>query len=483
MHRASLVAGAAALALAMGCGSRSELLGLGASSAGGAGAAAGGAPATGGGGAMIDAGPDAPPPPPPCALVAAGAAIDVVAFPDRHATAPSAVGFGPSSVALQTFASAGSSSIHDDIELVGFSMGEPWPSGLVKTAMPALFGIESHGWANLVLSPDQAALALTWHGDPGGKGRPLFRLWDIASWSPGPPVDIAGDGEAVLDTAAGAGVGSLGVGYGGQGYGVVFREVSSSGGASPTRPVAAVLDAQGQRVLGPHPVAAPADYPGRAPAMAWTGAAYLMATSFTTCPPGDALCVPLSVVITRIRPASGDAFDDSGVDFVTAMAAQASSVVVGRPALAHHGGRTHVAWAEGDQSDVGSPRRVLVAELSKVGEVVSGPAIIDEAAPMQSRLTLLASDLGVSATWVEDGDATLPDGAVGRSRVVTTHLSPDLEALSLRVTVPTTRWDPYGAPKATALAEPRSLLVVWSGRRTESPGLEDVWATRLDCAK
>ncbi|APR86437.1 Hypothetical protein A7982_11786 [Minicystis rosea] len=459
-------------AVAAGCGARSNLLGLEGAIGGGTG---------GHGGDVIDAGPDAPPPPPPCALVAAGAAVDVVALPDRHATAPSAVAFGAMGVAVQVFASGGNSLAHDDIQLVGFTMGDAWPSGLAQTAAPQLFGIESHGWANLVLARSQAELALTWHGDPGGKGRPLFRLWDIATWSPKAPIDISPNGEGVLATAPGAGVGTNGVGYGGDGYGVIHREVIPGGGTN-TRPVAVVLNAQGERVLGPHPVAAAAEYPGASTAIVWSGSTYLMATSFTTCPSGDMLCAPLSVVITRVRPASGDGKDDSGIDFVTALPATPGSAVIGRVAIAHHAGRTYVAFSEGDQSGTGNPRRVRIAELSPTGDLVGGPVTIDDAAPMQSRLTLVASDLGVSATWAEDGDITAPDDVPGRSMIVTTHLDLDLTVLSTRVAIPVTRWQTYGAPQGTALTQPRSLFLVWSGR-SESNGFDDTWAARLDCAK
>lgn len=480
MRRACFLASAAALALITSCGSRSDLAVQGTTAAVG-GAGSGGATAGSGGGA-VDAGTDAPPPPDPCLLVS-GAAVDILAFPDRHATAPSAAAFGPSDIALQTFASGGSSAVHDDIQIARFSIGESWPGGLAMSAAPQLFGIESHGWANLVVAPNEAGLALTWHGDPGGKGRPMFRLWDVASWSPQAPVDIDAHGEAVLDTAPGAGVGAFGVGYGGDGYGVVWRDVLPGGGTASTAPLLAVLDAAGQRVLGPHAVAGHTDYPGRSPSIVWSGAAYLLATSFITCPPGDMLCAPLSVVISRVRPASGDLVDDSGIDLAAVLPAQTGTMSVGRASLSHHAGRTYVGWSEGDQGELGSPRRIFLAELSATGEVVAGPVLIDETAPMRSRMTLRASELGVSATWAEDDDPSFADNAIGRSRVVTTHLDADLAMLSKRVTVAATRWDSYGAPMAVALTQPKSLFVVWSGRAEAGPGFEDVWATRLDCAK
>lgn len=484
MLRCSLCwAGSAALLVVLSCGSRSALPGPTSALTGGAGGqlTSGGSGGIGGA-TVIDAGPDAPPPPPPCTLVAVGPVIDAVAYFDRHALAPSAARTGPSSFALQTFASAGASPLHDDIQLLRFTLTDAWPGGEVGSS--ELFGVESHGWANLVLSPDQSSLALTWHGDPGGYGRPMFRRWDLGSAAPSAPIDIVSEGEAVLDTAAGAGIGSLGVGHAGYGYGVVWRDLDENGGGTATtRPVVAVLDESGQRVLGPHPVSDYLQYPGRAPAIVWTGSAYVMATSFDTCAPGDPLCVPGSVVTTRVRPASGDAVDDSGVDFIENYPSWGGTVVMGRPALSHHAGRTYLAWSEADQSDTGAPRRLFAAELSSAGFLLSSPVLVDLAAPAQSRVTLHASDLGVSLSWVEDGDPAYPDNKAGRSHLLVTHLGHDLSVLSSRITIPITRWDTYGAPQAIALAAPKSLYVVWSGRRAEGEGYEDVFMARLDCAQ
>ena len=496
--RSWVVAFAAGLfGLAASCGSRSGLLegapasssgGAGGTPSGGTGAVSGSSGFGGSSGGPVDSGNDVDaPPPPPCALVAAGAAVDVVSFPDRHATAPSAVTIASGTpaaaakVALQTFASGGNSMAHDDIELVGFTLGSAWPGGFVQVNAPALYGIESHGWAELVHAPSANQLALAWHGDPGGNGRPMFRLWDVGSWAPQAPVDLAPDGEAVLDLAPGAGIGSLGVGYAGFGYALIWRDVQS-GPQAPTRPVAVITNESGQVVFGPHPLAEYLDYPGRSPSVVWTGAAYVTATAAQSCAPGETLCQPLSVVIARLRPASGDYVDDSGIDLVTVLPSQAGTAVVGRAALSSHGGRTFVAWSESDQSAPGAPRRIRVAELSALGELVSGPMSVDDSAPMVTRVSLLASDLGVTLTWAEDSDSTVPDNVVGRSRIVSTHLSPDLGMLSYRVTVPTTRVDDYGAPNATPLAVPKSLLIVWSGRRETGAGYEDAWATRLDCA-
>lgn len=470
----------------LGCGSRSALPGPPGALAGGAGGRGQTITITGGGagGWLSDAGSDAPPPPPPCPLVLVGGAADVVSYPDRHALAPSMVAIGPSALAVQAFASGGDNPAHSDIQLLRFQSQDPWPTGFAAVTASQLFGLESHGWANLALSSDQTSLALTWHGDPGGYGRPMFRRWDLGASAPGAPVDIASDGEAVLDMAAGAGTGKLGVGYAGYGYGVVHRDLDTNGGGTATtRPVAVVLDAAGNRLIGPHRVSEYMEYPGRAPSIVWTGATYVMATSFNTCAPGDPLCAPLSVVLTRVRPASGDAYDDSGIDLVAQIAAQPGSAVVGRASLSAHAGRTFVAWLEGESADAGTPRRLYAAGLSPAGELAYGPVLVDPAAPAQSRVTLHGSDLGLTLAWVEDGDTSLDDAAVGRSHVIATHLDQDLSILSTRITIPVTRWNDYGPPRAAALSSPKSLYLVWAGRRADDMkyGYDDVWAARLDC--
>lgn len=484
MRRVSLLvlSSLVTVTVAAACGGRSPL-----EDPGGTSVAAGGNGGSGGGSTSpIDAGPDSPTPPPPLAAcpIEAGIAWDIVSLGDRRATAASVAAIGASEVAVQFFANALGSPLPDDIEITRFSMGPSWPGDMAQKTEPKLFGPYAHGWGNLAVSPSGTELALTWQGDLGGSGGPRFRRWDIASWSPKDVVDISPGpgGESVLATAAGAGIGALGVGYGGQGYGVIWRDTSTGTGNDAT-PVASILDTAGQTVLGPHPVAGKAEYPGRSPSIVWSGSSYLIATACTSCAPGDALCAPYSVVISRVRPASGDLVDDSGVDFVTSIPTAAGSTAIGRAVLATHEGRTYVAWSEGDSIDPGEPRRVLVAELSAAGEVVSSPVMLEKDAPLQSRVTLLASPLGVSVTWVETIGPSVPPAEIGYSGIVTTHLSPDLEELSHRVTVPTTYWDTYGPPIAAALTNPKSLLLVWSGApELSSLGEKDVWAARLDCA-
>ncbi|RLB61802.1 MAG: hypothetical protein DRI90_10555, partial [Deltaproteobacteria bacterium] len=108
------------------CGARSSLPG---------GPGAGQPPGSGGSAPQPDGG--VTPPPKPCVLAIAGPATEVMASDDRHVMAPSLVVVDPgdeetarpAQVALQGFASGGSSSLHPDIQLQRLRVAPPWPGG------------------------------------------------------------------------------------------------------------------------------------------------------------------------------------------------------------------------------------------------------------------------------------------------------------------------------------------------------------------
>ena len=467
------------LAFAAACGARSELTGLYREGNAGAGGLPGSdasvdaiASDTGTGGGAPDAADAAVDQvsPPPCVLGLAGEPIDILSFPDRHATAPSMVTLGPSTLALQAFAGGGSSFAHPDIELGHVQIGPAWPSGTAIDLGPTLYGIESHGWGQLTRSPG-GGLALGWHGDPNGVARVLFRLFDPGSWSPGPVVDVdsASDTEAVLDLQLGAGVGGLGVGYAGDGYGIVYRSVDWNTPGTPTKPLAAVLDPSGSVVIAPKEIAPAADYPGAAPSIVWTGTTYLLATAR----PGE-------VQISKLVPASGDLVDDSHVEGVSSLSSHLPNASVGRPALAVQSGRVYLAWRESAAKDPPELHAVRLAELDQNGLVVKDPLDIGSIAHPVSRVTLSASELGVLVSYAEEGDTALPDASAGRSHVVVHQLDLDASPLGDPIVIDATRFQTYGPPQLAVISQPLSALVTWSARAKQG-GLDDTYLARLDC--
>ena len=467
---------AASCAALVACGHRSELL------TGSQGP--GGTTTTSSSGSSGTGGADAGPPPPLCRYTPAGDPVEILGFPNRSASSPSMVVVtdgtaGDAQLALQVFASGGPSALHPDNEIARLRVGQAWPTGAALDMAPQPVGIESHTWAELAHAPaGHERLALSWFSDPGMVGRLAFRPFEVASWSPGPIVDIDLDGTVALALVAGSGVGPMGVGYEGVGYGLVWR-TRNPNDEQQLRPVVGVVDLDGTVLVGPHAVAGFTIPPNRNPSAVWSGQAYLLATAYATCAPSDELCVPSSVVITRLRPASGDASDDSGLDLVGSIGALEMGTRPGRPALARHQSSSWLSWTEGPESDPGAPRMVRMAELNPTGEITGGPAtVVDEALPL-TRPTLSASDQGLTLVWIEDSGDDGPPDQPGAAELVVLALGHDLEPLAPQVRIPITAAQP-AYPSAVTLAAPRSLLVTWSGVSQTAP-LDVAFLARLNC--
>lgn len=420
-----------------------------------------------------------------CAALQAGPATMVLSFPERHATAPSAVTLDdvtPPRIAIQAFATGGNAVDHDNIQIARFTVDDAAPAGISLEQKPVLVGIESHGWGNLALAPGGLAeIALAWHGDPGGNGRPMFRAVDVPSWTPGPAVDLTqnGAGEAVLDLTPGAGTGPMNVGYAGNGYAVIWRD-STGGSANTTRPVAAVLDPKGQLLIGPHEVSPPADYPGRSPVALWTGTTYLLATAIKTCPPGKSPCVPDSIVVTRIKPASGDLVDDSGIELVHAISVP-KGYIAGRPSFAREGSLVYLTWAERVEPVMSFSPRIRTTTLDINGNPLGG----DKELPLTpgvellSRVTTHAANGALTVIWPEPGDSALPASTPGHSRLVVRRI--DQNGTVLGTEIPTPLFHDYGPAWLTSRGAPGSLLAVW-GARSMTNGYDYTYAAKVDCA-
>jgi hypothetical protein len=440
---------------------------------------------------ISDAAVEAAPIAPPCSLSPAGDPVPIVSFVHRHATAPSmsvldtGADSGAASVAVAVFANAGNSGLPDDIELARARVMPPWPAGASLDQPPQLQGEFALGPGLLSTTADAPrTLGVVWHRDTAAVGRPQFRGMDVATWTQGPNANVTDSGEAVFSFAAGAGVADDGT-WAGDGFAVVWRYVGAPG-VGPARPLGALLDTAGNVLRGPSPLASAEDYPGRAPAVTWTGRTYLVATSYVDCIGGDA-CVAHSVVVQRLQPAAADAGTGFSLHRSTSFGAVDPTATPGTPALASYGGGVWVAWTEGPPADagVGVARTVRVARVDPSGDLGVAPFTVAKAAHPTSHVALSAGEAGVLLTWAEDGEPEDAGDAVdttpGASFVVVQRVGYDL-AVAAPIRIPATRVDDFGPPTSATIESPRGALVLWAGRATDPTAYDVTWLARLDCA-
>jgi hypothetical protein len=496
----ALVLGAAVpgATLAAGCGARTALerSDAVASMAGGAG---GSASHGGAGGAIPDAGQggtahDAGPPDaslPECRLQSAEVPSVVHSYGDRDLHTPSLVvvspgqtdpGTGaplaPPRVALQAVSSNGGSAAPDGIEVGLLEL--PVHGGVHAPSVVEpffLLGNASLTYAQMVRAPGEGAsqLALTWSGDSGNElGLVSTDPWGASSVS----TILWSGGGTPLGFAAGRGVGEMGIGYGGLGYGLSWDEPGADSSF-----VAAVLDEHGAVVLGPHPLLGASLPSGAgAPSILWSGEAYLLATGVTECSPSDPLCPSRSVVVSRVRPASGDAWDDSGIDLAGAVGASDASAELGYASLAESAGSIAVAWTESVPSPTADPLWSLwMSHLTRLGAPIDEPVRVAQDTSTTGSLRLSGGSVGFVAVRTEEGDEALPDEVAGRSRIVLHQLDAELATLAGPIRIDVTRFGSVGFPAAVALEAPRGVLVTWSGRHPEL-NRAAVFAAFVPCA-
>ena len=328
-------------------------------------------------------------------------------------------------------------------ELVNFVLG------------PTLLAPQTWTYAQMAPSHrTRSQVALAYNGGPGVV---QLRTLAIPTWSPGPVVDVWLTNGTPLAMASGQGVGEMGIGYDGYGYGMAWDEATDL-------PAATVLSEDGEVVIGPHPILGATPVPDASdPAMAWSGEAYLIATTVGQCAVAEPLCVDSSVVISRVRPASGDAWDDSGIDLVASIETLPGTAWRGNPSMASFQDHTAVAWAERADTDE-EPTAVRIAVLAPDGQVAGAVRTVTTAAAPTSGLRLSASPLGFLLIWPEDGDQAAADDQIGRSRLVVHHFAFDLEPRGAARVVQSTRFSSYGLPPAAGVLHPRGVLLIWSSR-------------------
>jgi len=423
-----------------------------------------------------------------CFLQPAGAPMVAGSFPDQHAEAPSlavvdrGTASTPANVVLQTYRSGGSDMEHA-IFAGRLEVGAAWPDAVTTMQPLSKVGTDSHGWAVMTRAPGSLRqVALGWYGDPGMVGRTMFRTIDVDSWSFHDAVDLSFDGGgSALSIAAGAATGVEGTGYAGNGYGLVWRMDDWNAPEATSYPVVAVLDETGTILLGPHAVAGGEDYPGRSPSVAWSGNTYLLASSFAACAAGDALCAANSVVISRLRPASGDLYDDSGVELVSTIPALSSDWMPRRAWIDSDGVDTFVAWSEGPSDTADNIRTIRLARLDASGALLETRVVAQDVALLQS-VRMEVTPFGVAIVWAEEGNTQLTYNDVGRSRMAVSLSNRNLEPIGSITRFDTTQFGSYGWASGVSIDHPKGLLLTWPGYPTEG-GMEVSWLARLDCVE
>jgi hypothetical protein len=318
---------------------------------------------------------------------------------------------------------------------------------------------------------------LWYHGDlaAGVPSGLKFRLVDPVAWSGGGEVFVDQKGTLEYGTVAYAfapGPGVSGGAYEGLGYLAVWERDYFPDGSSEPR--VAVLDAQGNIVLGPLTPSAPIKYPGRPAHGAWSGSAYLVTTSFDACASGESLCSTSSVVVMRVDPAG------KGL-VVTAVVPALGAVAAPRRALlAPYQGSVWMTWTERDPSDASSPRTVRLARLDAGGQLAADPVTIADQVLPTTSLALTAGEAGVVVVWGEDGDKGLMPNLPGRSRIVVHHFDTQGAAAGVPITIDATAFGLSG-PVAAEIAWPRGVLVTWAASGLPVGTPTRTFLGRLDC--
>ena len=445
-----------------------------------------GAPTTG-----FDAGTDAAPDATTalvlCAVGPVGDPVPLVSYPDSPAGAPRLVVIDPGAPGSPARVAVGTlkeqaNTWHPEYRVVRARIDLPWPQGITIDQPSVVWGVDDHAWGEMTQAPGGGGLALlsNYGGELVAPVGVKFRPLDTATWTPGADVYVDQNGESPYGLAAGAGVGPLDVGYAGSGYGAAWRSEPTMIGQS--QPMVAVLDTAGGVAIGPFAVAPPAQYPGRAADITWTGSAYVVSTSNGPCDAADALCVSNSVAFYRIRPASGDAVDDSGIDLITSIPVLDTATTPGRPLIGTLDGHVIAVWSEGDAIDKTVPRTVRLVRLGPKGQPVSPPVVIADGILPTTGLELSVGALGVLIGWGEAGDAAIPPKMPGNAKLVLHHTDLDGHPIQPPIAVPITQLNTFGKGMVVELVEPRGYLISWSSE-SEDNQPRPTWVLRLDCLK
>ena len=491
MLRMGLLGGLMALAT-VGCGARTDLLTAGTESRDGglpeSGSEAGvdaatDAPSDTAVDTAVDTGPDADAP--PCVLVSAGAPVEILAVPENESYTPSIVVADPGSDASPARVAVPSVIQGlSEIRLALPTIGPSWPQDVKTDVDPLVLGIDTFSYPQITRTvAGDDALIVTWLGGPGTI---QIRWAQVSlpdlSFSGAKPLTIAGS--TPVDLAAGRAMDPNGAGY--VQPGVALATQLSLGGNPPQlqQPVVAMLDQDGNETVDEIPLIEPVESMAPNPSLIWTGDTYLTATAHRSCAPGDPLCVPNSIVVARLQPPSAPDFVPQVI--VESVVTPDEGFLPTHPALALHQGQVYVAWFERNPDEPDGPRRAMLGHFDTFGQspFALRTLITTDALPLES-IGLTSTSFGLLVSWPEDGDTELPDGALGRSRMLSYRVEPDmthgsLEVMDGPVTIDMTKYLSRAAPVGGALTSYGAAVLAWSAWSAEY-GRNTIHLGRVDC--
>jgi hypothetical protein len=395
-----------------------------------------------------DAVPDAIVPDAPvavCQLKPIGEPVEVFALPGQDLYTPSMVVMEPGNLANSKLPRVALQAVADGIRLIAMTVHPPGPSGtIVDTNTPVLVGT-GMTYGQMVHAPGSLEqLALVWGADGPGN---VLRTVDISSWTLGPLVTVATTGWTPNGLAAGKGVPNTQTGqYDGNGYAMTWQ------GATGVSASMAVLSATGEIQVGPLWTSAPAPSQQLESTVAWSGSTYLMATRFETCAAGDPLCRERAVVVSRLRVAPAS----NSIEYASSFESGIPGWTPGYPTL----DGTVLAYDDGPGSK--QARVFHIQQLADNGVPVDSGHVVASGIYPLARVLVGSGPDGKVAGWVEEGDVSLSDQALGRSSLWLQLLDKGLGLQGPVVVLPMTRYGSVGHPVIVPLGFPRGVLVAWS---------------------
>jgi len=373
--------------------------------------------------------------------------------------------------AVQAVSPGSGSGEHSANLLVLHDVDRAWPTGLTVAQGALTMSEQSHGYGLTARSTAaDPRIALVYPGDPGGAQGLRFRAIDADLWQPEPDSTIIEGGLTLGDWIAGSAVAGAPASYQGTGYALGYWQPETL--PTDARAMVLVTDEAGIVVLWPLQLTAvlPGTLSpgwGRGPSLIWTGSTYLAAVVEPSMVDGGDFLLE-TIVVGAVQP-NGTFLVTGSFPWLGSPGGESWST--GRPSLARVGEEIWLTWPEGFAL---APEVVRLVRLAADGTVLAEPQSLSIPLLDSLRPVLAAGEgMGPTLSWVSEGNTSLPDGAFGRSFIVTQPLDDTGAATEARVEAPI--FGPaqdYAAVVSTRY--PHGLLATFAA-------VDQTYLHRLDC--
>ena len=429
------------------------------------------------GDAVEDVGEDAP----------SGSCVMTSALPPIEVLATAGGVVSPSIVVAEPASASSSAKVlvsavapgKSQIQVGTSTIGALWPDD-VEIGETLILGSDSFSYpqmARSVYGLDQ--LVVTWLGGPGSlqvRWAPIS-LPDLEVGA-AQPVEV--EGSTPVDLAAGQIHVSTPDGYNPVSCFAVATQFGIDGNPSAEQQTIVTLLDETGALLDALPLGEP-EPPAPDPSLLWTGDAFLAASAHRSCTESDAHCASNAITVSRL-------YEDleAGVLFfnLPTIIEPLDGYVPNRPTLAFDG-FVYAAWFETLSDEPDAPKVARIKVLSEYGvDNVGLEAIVTtNAMPLDSNIGLTATPFGLILSWPENGDSSLGDGVLGRSRMVfyrVQHQEQWLQVVDGPVTIEMTKYRARAAPVGVALPAYDAAVFAWSGWSGEYAN-DTVYLGRVDC--